>query len=138
MDSFDFSCMVGRVITGVQHIEASQWSFTVEPSLGVGVECPWRILDADRIAISSEDHSQQYGLTARLDAASIATNLLASRPITRIEVRERTADLLLDFEGHFRLEVIPFSTGYESWNIFGPSGFHVVAQGSGQLCIWSA
>lgn len=138
MDSFDFSCMVGRVITGVQHIEPSQWSFIVEPSLGVGVECPWRILDADRIAISSEDHSQQYDLTARLDAASIATNLLASRPIIRIEVRERTADLLLDFEGHLRLEVIPFSTGYESWNIFGPSGFHVIAQGGGQLCTLGA
>jgi Family of unknown function (DUF6188) len=138
MDSFDFSCMVGRVITGVQHIEPSQWSFAVEPSLSVGVECPWRILDAGRIAISSEDHLQQYGLPAPLDAASIATNLLASRSITRVEVRERTADLLLEFEGDLRLEVVPFSTGYESWNIFGPSGFHVVAQGGGQLCIWSA
>ena len=138
MDSFDFSYIVGRVITDVKHIEPSQWSFTVGLSLSVGVECPWRILDAGRIAISSEDHLQQYGLPDRLDAASIAANLLASRPITRVEVRESTADLLLEFEGHLSLEVIPFSTGYESWNIFGPSGFHVVAQGGGQLCIWGA
>ena len=108
------------------------------PSLSVGVECPWRILDAGRIAISSEDHLQQYGLSARLDAASIATNLLALRPITRVEIRESNADLLLEFEGRLRLEVIPFSTGYESWNIFGRSGFYVVAQSGGQLCIWDA
>ena len=138
MGSFDFSCMVGRIITGVQHLEPSQWSFMAGPSLSVGVECPWRILDAGRIAISSEDHLQQYGLSARLDAASIATNLLALRPITRVEIRESNADLLLEFEGRLRLEVIPFSTGYESWNIFGPSGFYVVAQSGGQLCIWDA
>jgi hypothetical protein len=135
MGSFDISSMVGRFITSVQLIQPSHWSFTVEPSLGIGVECPWRILNDGRIAISSEDHSQQYGLPSPLNAAAIATNLLASSQITHIEVREGAADLIIEFGGSLRLEVIPFSSGYESWNIFGPSGFHVIAQGGGQLCI---
>lgn len=54
----------------------------------------------------------------------------------RVEVRAGTADLFLYFEGGYRLEVVPFSCGYEGWQVTGPSDHNVVAQGGGQLSSW--
>jgi len=96
------------------------------------------LLQAGRVAISSEDHLQQYGLPAPLDAAAVASALLESRPITHVQVRDGTADLFLDFSGGIRLEIIPISSGYESWGVTTPSGFEVIAQGGGQLSGWQA
>src|SRR4051812_10142590 len=44
----------------------------------------------------------------------------AESVIERIEIREGTADLIIHFDHAFRLEVIPFSSGYESWQITAP------------------
>ena len=138
MNSFDFSWMISRTIQEVRFDEPTQWSFSFEPSIGIGAECPWRLLQDGHVAISSEDHLQQYGLPAPLNAAAVASELLGSRPVTHVEVREGTADLLLEFSGGFRLEIIPISRGYESWGVTTPSGFQVIAQGGGQLCGWQA
>ena len=133
MESFDFSWMVGRTIGQVRFNEPSQWAFSFEPSIGIGAECPWRLLQGGSVAISSEDHLQQYGLPAPLDAAAVATNLLAPHPVTHVDVRDGTADLIIEFGDALRLEIIPMSSGYESWGVTTPSGFYVFAQGGGQL-----
>ena len=88
------------------------------------------------MAVSSEDHAQKYGLPLPIDAAAVASELLASKAIVRVEVKQGTADLLLDFADGLRLEIIPFSSGYESWGATTPSGFQLVAQGGGQLSGW--
>ena len=140
MKSFDLSWMVGRTISQVRLNEPTQWSFSFEPGIGIGIgaECPWRILQDGSVAISSADHLQQYGLPAPLDAAAVATSLLAPHQVTRVEVKDRSADLILELSGSLRLEIIPFSSGYESWGVTAPSGFHVIAQGGGQLFGWPA
>ena len=135
---FDLTWMIGRTIGHVRLNEPTQWSFSFEPGVGIGAECPWRLLQAGSVAISSEDHLQQYGLPAPLDAASVATSLLASQAVTSVEVRAGSADLILEMSGGLRLEIIPFSSGYESWGVTTPSGLHVVAQGGGQLSGWPA
>ena len=81
---------------------------------------------------------QQYGLPSPLDAAAITTDLLQSHPVTRATVHDGTADLVLELGDTLRLEIIPISSGYESWIVCTPSGFQVVAQGGGQLSGWSA
>jgi len=137
-DSFDFSWMVGRTIIGVALNEPTQWSFSFGPGVGIGAECPWRLLKDGRVAISSEDHLQLYGLPAPIDAAAVAVDTLASRAITHVEVKDGTADLVLEFADGLRLEFLPISSGYESWGVTTPSGFQVVAQGGGQLSGWRA
>lgn len=132
--SIDFSWMVGRLISSVQLNGPTQWSFSFEPGVAIGAECPWRLLQGGHVAISSEDHLQQYGLPAPLDAAAVAASLLSAHSVTLVEVKEGTADLLLEFAGGLRLEFIPMSSGYESWIVTTPSGFQVIAQGGGQLC----
>lgn len=135
MNPFDFSWMVGKLVK-VSFSEPSTWVFSFGDSLGISVECPWRLLEHGRIVISGDDHQQQFGLPEPVDAAERASSLLNNKVIRRVEVREGTADLLIDFDGNIRLEVIPFSSGYESWQVSCPTGKNIVAQGGGQLSAW--
>lgn len=112
------------------------WFFALGDSFGISVECPWRLINKGGIAISGEDHRQQFGLPAPIDAAGRATLLLADTVVRRVEVHEGTADLFIDFDGDRRLEIIPFSSGYESWQVSAPTGKSIVAQGGGQLSVW--
>ena len=125
--------MIGRTVGRVQLNEPTQWSFSFGPGVAIGVECPWRLLRDGAVSISSQDHLQRYGLPAPLDAAGVATSLLSGHAVTSVAVRQGSADLVLSFGGGLRLEIIPFSSGYESWGVTTPSGFYVVAQGGGQL-----
>jgi hypothetical protein len=135
MNAFDFSWMIGRTLS-VEFSEPNNWWFSFEDSVGISVECPWRIIEDGSISVSGDDHRQQFGLPAPIDAAAFATQRLAGTPITRVEVRSGTADLVLNLEGGLRLEILPFSSGYESWQVVRPDGKHVVAQGGGQLSSW--
>ena len=112
------------------------WVFALGDSCAISAECPWRLIEAGRIGVSSEDHRQRYGLEADVDAGALATSLLEGLTITHVEVRDGTADLILHFGASHRLEVLPFSSGYESWSVSGPAGTQVVAQGGGDLCTW--
>lgn len=100
------------------------------------MECPWRLIHHDGIVVSGDDRRQLLGLTAPIDAAAHATSSPAGVAIRRVEIRETTADLLIDLDGDRRLEIIPFSPGYESWQISSPGGKRMVAQGGGQLSAW--
>jgi hypothetical protein len=135
MNPFDFSWMVGRRAQ-VSFSEPSTWFVGFGDSLSISVDCPWRLIHDGGIAVSSDDHRQQFGLPAPVDAAERASSLLAGLTIQGVEVREGTADLFIDFERNWRLEIIPFSSGYESWQVSTPSGKNVVAQGGGQLSAW--
>jgi hypothetical protein len=135
MNPFDFSWMIGRQAK-VSFSEPASWFIMLGDSPSIRADCPWRLIHAGTIAVSGEDHLQQFGLPAPIDAAERATSVLTGLAVQRVEVREGTADLLIDFDGDCRLEIIPFSSGYESWQVFTPSGKNVVAQGGGQLSAW--
>jgi hypothetical protein len=133
----DLSWMVGRVISAVAVHEPTLWNFTLDSDANIGVECLWRIIERDKVVVTSEDHRQQFGLPAPVDAAARGAALLAGQGITSVQLREATADILIDFGGHLRLEIIPTSAGYESWQLRDPHGTCYVAQGGGQICMWT-
>jgi hypothetical protein len=118
----------------IDSVEASPFRFTFRFRSGgtLKVSCPWRVV-AQGVQISSEDHDQQYGLPAPLDAALEATALLRGHRLASVVVAEHTADIRLTLDNGFELQIIPFSSGYEAWESFSPDGFHIVAQGGGQL-----
>jgi hypothetical protein len=132
---FDFSWLVGRRVI-VSLAEPATWVFGLGESCAICAWCPWRLLQRGRIEVSNEDHGQRYGRQNDIDAAALASSLLQGAGVTRVEVREGTADLILHFEDGRRLELLPFSSGYESWSVSGPAGTRVVAQGGGALCTW--
>ena len=134
MDTFNFDWMLGRRAT-VSFLEPDSWFIALGESLGIRIECPWRLLQHGVIAVSSDDHRQQFGLPAPVDAAERASFMLADAAVLRVEFREGTADLLIHFENDNRLEVIPFSSGYESWEICAPGGKNVIALGGGKVSV---
>jgi hypothetical protein len=136
MEPFDFAWMVGQRITKVTFSEPSFWVFAFDAHSSISTESPWRVLKHGNVAISHEDHGQQYGLPAPIDAASRASSLLAAVKVKEVKVREGTADILVSLTGDIQLEIIPFSSGYEGWQVTCPSGQQVIAQGGGQLCTW--
>ena len=135
MNPFDFSWMVGRFVQ-ISFSEPATWFVSFGDAHSVSVECPWRLIHDGGIAVSSEDHRQQCGLPAPIDAAERASSLLTGLAVERAEACEGTADMFLYFERDWRLEIIPFSTGYESWQVSTPSGKTVVALGGGQISSW--
>ena len=136
MSPFDFSWMVGQRITQVSFSEPSPWFFTLGLNRGIRVECPWRILNHGSIVVSHEDHDQKFGLPAPINAVESASSLLVDVEIKEVKVREGTLDILITLAGDLRLEIIPFSSGYEGWQVACPSGHQVIAQGGGQLSAW--
>jgi len=135
-DDVDFSWMIGRSIAEVSILGPTVWRFAFGSGEAISVECLWRIVRNGRVVRCSGDHGQQFGLPAPVDAAVEATALLSASPIVAMQLRDATADLSLDFGTELRLEIIPDSSGYESWQVYGPAGACFVAQGGGQICKW--
>ena len=88
--------------------------------------------------MSSEDHGHQYGLPAPVDAEAECRRLICGAVVAAVEVRDETRDFVIRFASGTRLELVPRSSGYESWQLAGPGGSLVVAQGGGHLAIWRA
>lgn len=135
MDPFKFDWLVGQTITHVSSSAPGVWLFTLTNG-AISVECPWRLLENGIIDVSSDDHDQRFDLPAPVDAAESATSFLKGVPIHKIEVRQGTADIFIDFADRKRLEIVTFSSGYESWEIKDPFGNNIVAQANGQLSAW--
>jgi len=136
-DAIDLSWIVGRMITEVSFLEPTLWRFFFGSSEHIGVECLWRIVSGEHIVRTRDDHGQQFGHPAPVDAAQQATKLLAGAPITAVQLRQATADISIQLSEDLRLEIIPDSSGYESWQLYAPAGLCFVAQGGGQICTWT-
>ena len=136
-DAMDVSWIVGRVITDVSFHEPSLWRFSFGSAEHIAVECLWRIVRAGRIVLTGQDHGRSFGLPAPVDAARNAMEALSGARVTNAQLREATADIRLTFDTELCLEIIPDSCGYESWQLYTPSGRCYVAQGGGQLCTWT-
>src|SRR5512135_1478535 len=90
----DLSWMAGRVISEVSFHEPALWHFAFGADASLGVECLWRIIEHGRVVLCGEDHGQQFGLPAPLDAVERATALLSGRRVAGAQLREATADVV--------------------------------------------
>jgi hypothetical protein len=131
----DLSWMIGRHIAKVSFQEPVSWTFYFGEKGYINAECPWRILNQGRTTRGSDDHGQQYGLPAPIDAAAEAATLLSNLVIDGAQLRVGTSDILIDFSGNLRLEILPISSGYEGWQMMNPFGTEFFAQGGGQISI---
>jgi hypothetical protein len=135
-EQVDFSWMVGHVVREVTFHDGGVWRFAFAPSEYIQTYCLWRIIREERVVLASEDHGQQFGWAAPMDAGSMAREAFSAATIRAVELTKATADILIDFDGDLRLEIIPTSCGYEGWEIRAPDGICFVAQGGGQICTW--
>jgi hypothetical protein len=96
----------------------------------------WRVIVDGKVALTSRDYGQQFGLPAPVDAYAGAVSLLQGRQVVNVRLAESSADLVMEFEGGRRLEILTDSSGYEPWNLHAP-GVHLVALGGGGVADFS-
>jgi hypothetical protein len=132
----DLSWMIGLTIIEISYYEPNSWHFLIGPSASLGVECLWRLVENDRIVLTSGDHGHQFGLPKPIDAVCRSQRLIVGRKITSVNLQEATADIIIKLDDNCRLEIIADSSGYESWQLCDPSETEYFAQGGGQICEW--
>jgi len=104
----------------------------------LGVETLWRIIVDGRVARTSEDHAQQFGLPSPIDAGEELCNAIGAKPIQASSYDSVTGDLTLEFEAGVRLEIIVTSAGYENWNLIKADGTQLIAVGGGEIVSYSS
>ena len=75
-------------------------------------------------------------MPAPIDAEAECRTLIGSVAVQSAEVRAESRDLILEFGKGLRLELVPLSSGYESWQVAGPRRLQIVAMGGGELAVW--
>jgi hypothetical protein len=126
----------GRVCTRVYKNYPD--NFTFEFGAGsLAVDCLWRIITDGKVALTSRDHGQQFGLPAPVDAYAAVVSLLDGRQVAEVRLAESSADLVVEFKGGVRLEILTDSSGYEPWNFHAP-GVHLVGLGGGGVADFSS
>ena len=129
----DISWMLGKAIDKVTWLGPQNWVFHFTNGGSINAETSWRLIVAGRIRRTSADHGQWFGLPAPVDAEVELRTLLVGQKIQAAQLRDDTRDILISFDSGDRLEILPLSSGYESWHITTPSGEEVHAQGGGNL-----
>lgn len=132
MTSPDISMLAGTSLLSVTSEEHS-WVFAFTDGSALRCECPWRLVSDDRIAVTSDDHDQRFGLARTIDAGARAAERVAERPVSAVSIAVDTGDLTLRFGPSARIEVLVNSSGYESWHLSLSDGRMVVATGGGEI-----
>jgi hypothetical protein len=129
----DLSILIGSRIADVALLEPITWRFNFENGVSVCAESFWRIVSGGKVAGTSGDHDHSFGLPSPVDSAARAGLLLYSKTVKAASIRSDTGDLIIEFIGDSRLEVLTTSSGYENWNIFFPTGERFICLGGGDL-----
>jgi hypothetical protein len=69
-----------------------------------------------------------FGLPAPFDAECAIQKQITGRKINKVTLGENTGDLTLFFDTG-RLEIICNSSGYESYQIYGPENLIIIGRG---------
>jgi hypothetical protein len=112
--------------------DTQQWVFTFTGQRALRVGAPWRLVFEGRIVIGCEDDGHLFGLERPVDAKERFARAVAGQEVTEAAVNN-VGDLDLRFHSGSTLQVFNVSCGYEGWQLFGPGGRFVVAQGGGRV-----
>ena len=110
------------------------WVFVFDNGVSLAVGCLWRLVEGGRIRLTSQDEGQQFGLPAPVDAALEINRRLSLASIVAADLREGLLDLDLHFSSGHILQIIPDSSGYESWEL-SSGARQFIAMGGGDLVI---
>jgi len=113
------------------------WIFTFKTGDSVATETFWRIVNPERIVVTSSDHGELFGLKQPVDAAKCAMDELGNNTIVDYSCPEFCTDLILTFENKARLQFFNCSAGYESWRAINvTTNEEVISMGGGGLNIF--
>ncbi|MDQ6632206.1 MAG: hypothetical protein M3Y82_10705 [Verrucomicrobiota bacterium] len=108
------------------------WFFNFEQGGHIVTESFWRLVTPERIAVTSEDHEQLFGLKEPVNAAERVMTTIKNRTIGHYLFSNICSDLILYFEDKIELHFLNTSGGYESWRA-RKNDVLVVSGGGGRL-----
>lgn len=126
-----FTWLVGHSVRYLTRREFD-WLLEFDKSAYLVIGCLWRLVEAGRIRVTSQDEGQQFGLPAPVDTAAEVNRRIAAALVEAVSLREGTLDLELRFKSGHILQIIPNSSGYEAWTLSNGSG-QLIAVGGGEL-----
>ncbi|HTG14456.1 MAG TPA: hypothetical protein VK747_04215 [Blastocatellia bacterium] len=109
--------LIGHQLVSVEKKDYS-WFFRFSGEVSVATESAWRLINEDRIVVTSEDHGHQFGLPDPVDAASIVLSSIGGRKVEAAAISACSGDLTIEFNGCAQLQLLQMSGGYESWRLF--------------------
>lgn len=107
------------------------WFFTFDGG-NISTESTWRLITAEGIKATSEDHGHKFGLPAPLDVIDVTKRAIGQRTIRQYSIDARTGDLSIQFDGDCELHFLNLSSGYESWHIVHGTQ-EIICMGGGKL-----
>jgi hypothetical protein len=114
------SLLVGQPV--VMRRGEGQWSIAIGKGYVMATNS-WRLIGAKSIIVTSEDDGHQFGLPSPVDAETKATGALAGASIAAVEMDTRTGDCSLKFTNGLVLEILTWSSGYETWQLYRDGEF---------------
>ena len=117
-ESIQLCCrqLVGQQLLKCE-VQDQTWSFCFSGEVIVQTESSWRLVDATRVVVSSEDHGHPFGLPAPVDAVARVTIRTVDQTVTAAHISPTTGDLTIDFGGGVHIQLLQLSCGYESWRL---------------------
>ena len=108
------------------------WFFVFNDGGSITTESTWRLVTAEGIKVTSEDHDQKFGLPVPLDAIGVLKKTIIEQTIEQYKLEPRTGDLSLLFGNACELQFLNLSSGYESWHIVHGAQ-EIICMGGGKL-----
>ena len=124
------SPLVGQRLLSVEKIDYS-WCFDFSGEVSLATESSWRLINEDRIVVTSEDHGHQFGLPEPVDAARVLSSMVG-RTAEGAAIDASSGDLIIEFSGRVRLQLLQMSFGYESWRL-SVRGSETICTGGGEI-----
>ena len=129
------SQLVGGRIDAVEQWEDRSCVVTLSNGYRIRIESLWRLLSSGALVLTSRDDGQLFGRLAPVQAISELSCKVLGHAVTAVEVAHGTADLALHLNG-YTLQAIADSSGYEAWQVDGPTSTLAVGQGGGNVVVW--
>ena len=123
--------LIGRKLLSIEMKDYS-WLLEFDAGASLVTESPWRLIEQGRIAVSSGDHGQQFGLTAPMNAARAVMSRVGGRTVEAASIASDSGDLMLEFQGRTCLQLLQLSSGYEAWRL-SIDGNESICMGGGNI-----
>ena len=121
--------LVGGSLRRVE-INDYSWSFFLSDETFIVTESDWRLMGPAGIIVASQDHGNQFGRPAPVDAKERVLGATVSQTVRSASISS-AGDLLLDFD-RVRLQFLRMSCGSESWRLT-IRGVEIIGTGGGEI-----
>ncbi len=123
--------LVGMRLRSVE-VNGPVWSFVFDDDISILDVAPWRLLDGERIVVTSEDHEHPFGLPVPVDAVERVLAVVSRKTVVAAYITRTTSDLIVDFGENVHLQCLQMSCGYESWRL-AVHGSETICTGGGGI-----